>query len=284
MLYVVATPIGNLGDISHRALETLEKVSLIAAEDTRVTQKLLNHFAIRTQCLSCHEHNESSVGKRIVERMLKENIDVALVTDAGTPSVSDPGAILVREAAACGIEVVPVPGPSAAAAALSVSGVVGTEYTFFGFLPRAKKDCVAKLKTMAGAVQTAILYESPYRVVALLENIAAVYPGAYVSLSCDLTKFYEKTLRGPIEEVLLAVLANEKAEKGEYCAVLDLSPFEAFEKPAVVAASLEARLFEQLLEGSTLREAREALVKAGENKNRVYAAALRISKMLEGQS
>ncbi|MBR6570430.1 MAG: rRNA small subunit methyltransferase 1, partial [Clostridia bacterium] len=139
-LYVVATPIGNLGDMTPRAIETLKTVSLIAAEDTRVTQKLLSAFDIHTPLTSCHEHNERSKAAQIVERMLAENIDVAVTTDAGTPCISDPGSILTAEAIKAGIEVLAVPGPTAMASALSVSGFDMTEFTFFGFLPRQKNE------------------------------------------------------------------------------------------------------------------------------------------------
>ena len=135
-LYVVATPIGNLGDMTPRAIETLKNVSLIAAEDTRVTQKLLSAFDIHTPLTSCHEHNERSKAAQIVQRMLEENIDVAVTTDAGTPCISDPGSILTAEAIKAGVEVLAVPGPTAMASALSVSGLDVMEFTFFGFLPR----------------------------------------------------------------------------------------------------------------------------------------------------
>ena len=139
-LYVVATPIGNLSDISPRALETLKNCALIAAEDTRVTRALLNHFGIDTPCVSNHQHNEENRAAPLIERMLAEDIDVAVVTDAGTPCISDPGSVLVHEAAQAGIEVLAVPGATAMASALSVSGFDTREFAFYGFLPRQKKD------------------------------------------------------------------------------------------------------------------------------------------------
>ena len=147
MLYVVATPIGNLGDMSPRAVEVLKSVALIAAEDTRMTMKLTQRFGIETPLTSCHRHNEQGKAEGIVRRMLEEGIDVAVVTDAGTPAISDPGTILVRQVAEAGIEVVAVPGPSAMAAAMSVSGIDVTEFTFLGFLPREKKDLQAALRS-----------------------------------------------------------------------------------------------------------------------------------------
>ena len=135
-LYVVATPIGNLGDMTPRAIETLKNVDLIAAEDTRVTRALLNHFGIDTPCVSNHQHNEEHRASSLPQRMLDEELDVAVVTDAGTPCISDPGSVLAREAALLGIEVLAVPGPTAMASALSVSGFDTREFAFYGFLPR----------------------------------------------------------------------------------------------------------------------------------------------------
>lgn len=148
-LFIVATPIGNLSDISARALQTLRDCDLIAAEDTRVTRALLNHFEIDTPCVSNHQHNEENRAAPIVARMLEEDLDVALVTDAGTPCISDPGSFLAKEAAAAGIEVLAVPGPTAMASALSVSGFDTREFAFYGFLPRQKRELSEKLLQIA---------------------------------------------------------------------------------------------------------------------------------------
>ena len=280
-LYVVATPIGNLGDMSPRAVETLKNVQLIAAEDTRVTMKLTSHFGIHTPLTSCHRHNEAGKAQEIVRRMLEEGIDVALVTDAGTPGVSDPGMILTRLCAEAGIPVITVPGPTALAAALSVSGFDVTEFTFYGFLPREKKPLEEKLRSMAGQ-QAAILHESPFRIIDLMEAVARVLPEARVSASCDLTKLHELTLRGTPAGVLEQLKANEKAEKGEYCVVLDLRQVPV-PKPEAPAAELtpELRLVGLMLEGLTLREARERLQAEGLRKNELYAAALRVRELMQ---
>ena len=279
-LYVVATPIGNLGDMSPRAVETLRSVQLIAAEDTRVTMKLTSHFDIHTPLTSCHRHNEAGKAQEIVRRMLDEGIDVALVTDAGTPGVSDPGMILTRLCAEAGIPVVAVPGPTALAAALSVSGFDVTEFTFYGFLPREKKPLEEKLRSMVGQ-QAAVIHESPFRVIALMEAVARVLPEAKVSASCDLSKLHELTLRGTPEAVLEQLKANEKAEKGEYCIVLDLRGVPVPE-PEAPAAELtpELRLVGLMLEGLSLREARERLQTGGLRKNELYAAALRVKELI----
>ena len=279
-LYVVATPIGNLQDMSPRAVETLRQVALIAAEDTRVTKKLLNVFQLDTPLTSCHQHNEEGKGAYLAERMVAENIDVALTTDAGTPCVSDPGYGLVKAAVERGIEVIPIPGCCAAVSALSVSGFDTREFAFYGFLPREKKDLREKLLAMARQVPVAVVHESPVRVVKLMEVIAQTLPGCQVSASCDLTKLHEKTIRGSAESVLADLKANPKAEKGEYCLVLDMHQVQLPEEPAPVASiPLEARLTEQMLNGLSLRDAQSELVLQGEKKNAVKAAALRLKRL-----
>lgn len=282
-LYVVATPIGNLGDMSPHAVETLKSVSLIAAEDTRVTRKLTTHFGIETPLVSCHQHNERSRGPEIVDRMLSENIDVAVVTDAGTPAISDPGVEIVRAAAEKGIPVIAVAGPTAMAAAVSVSGFDVSSFTFYGFLPRNAGELKEKLLAIGRKDEAAVFHESPHRVKALVKAIADTLPGARLSVSCDLTKLHELTLRGEPEAILAMLEANEKSEKGEYCLVADLRNVRLPEEKPVSAASLEARLFELLLQGETLRDATEALAAQGEKKNAVKAAALRIKQWMEAQ-
>lgn len=280
MLYVVATPIGNLGDMSPRAVEVLKSVALIAAEDTRMTMKLTQRFGIETPLTSCHRHNEQGKAEGIVRRMLEEGIDVAVVTDAGTPAISDPGTILVRQAAEAGIEVVAVPGPSAMAAAMSVSGIDVTEFTFLGFLPREKKDLQAALRSAAQRTQAGIVHESPYRVLDFMHVLVDTLPQAYVSVSCDLSKLHELTLRGPAAEVLARMEANDKTEKGEYCIVIDFRAVPREEPKAESTLCLEARLLDLLLQGADMRDASRRLVEEGEKKNAVYAAALRLKGML----
>lgn len=285
-LYVVATPIGNLSDLSPRAVETLKSVALIAAEDTRVTLKLLSAFDIHTPLTSCHQHNEAEKGAQIAERMLAENIDVALTTDAGTPGISDPGEGLVGAAIARSIDVVPIPGCCAAVAALSVCGFDTREFAFYGFLPREKKALREKLLAMARQTQVAVAHESPFRVIELVETLAETLPGTVLSVSCDLTKLHEKTLRGPAETVLAALRANPKAEKGEYCLVMDFHTVTLPEEAHPASeASLEARLTDLMLAGHDLRSAQAALTEAGEKKNAVKAAALRLKRLwTEGEA
>ncbi len=280
-LYVVATPIGNLSDMSPHAVETLKSVALIAAEDTRVTKKLTNHFGIDTPLISCHQHNEKGRAPEIVQRMLEEDMDVAVVTDAGTPAISDPGTELVRAAADAGIPVIAVAGPTAFAAAVSVSGFDFSSFTFYGFLPRESKELKEKLLDIGRKSEGAIFHESPHRVKALVAAIAEALPGALLSVSCDLTKLHELTLRGAPEEILAALEANEKSEKGEYCLVADLRGVRLPEEKPVIQASLEARIFDLVLNGASIRDAVDALVEQGEKKNAVKAASLRVKEWIE---
>ncbi len=281
-LYVIATPIGNLGDMSPRAVETLKSVGLIAAEDTRVTMRLTAHFDIHTPLTSCHEHNEESKSKKIIERMLAENIDVALTTDAGTPAISDPGYLLVKAAWEAGIKVLPIPGPAAMASALSICGFDTAVFAFYGFLPRQKKELREKLMEIVQGPPVAVLHESPHRVVELMEAIADTLPVARVAVCCDLTKRYELTLRGNVLEVLTAMRQNPNVEKGEYCLVLDLNDVPKSETHHTPGVSLEARILEAMLNGATLRDAVDMLTSAGEKKNAAYAASLRVKDFLNG--
>ena len=281
-LYVVATPIGNLSDLSPRAIETLKSVDLIAAEDTRVTRALLNHFGIATPCVSNHQHNEEQRAASLPQRMLEENLSVAVVTDAGTPCISDPGSVLAREAAQLGIEVLAVPGPTAMASALSVSGFDTREFAFYGFLPRQKKELREKLLSMKrSGVPIGVVHESPHRVIELVRTVCQTLPGCRISASCDLTKLHEKTIRGTAEEVLALLEANEKAEKGEYCLVLDMTDAELPPEPVAPGVSLEARLFEELLCGADLRQAGERLLEQGEKRNDVYRARTNVQRFLQ---
>jgi len=206
-----------------------------------------------------------------------------VVTDAGTPAISDPGVEIVRAAAEKGIPVIAVAGPTAMAAAVSVSGFDVNSFTFYGFLPRNAGELREKLLAIGRRDEAAVFHESPHRVKALVKAIGETLPGARLSVSCDLTKLHELTLRGEPEAILALLEANEKSEKGEYCLVADLRDVRLPEEKPVSAASLEARLFEQLLQGDTLRDATEALAAQGEKKNAVKAAALRIKQWMEGQ-
>ena len=282
VLYVVATPIGNLQDLSPRGAETLRNADLIIAEDTRVTMKLYQVFSLKAPLVSCHRHSEDSKAPGLARKILDEDLSAALVTDAGTPCISDPGSEVVKACAEAGIPVIPVPGCCAGIAAVSVSGYDAREFAFYGFLPREKKDIRAKLEEIARGAKVAILHESPFRITELTEVIGETLPGAMLTVCCDLTKLHEKTLRGTPEEVLRELKGNEKTEKGEYCVVLDL---HGVSLPATETETaewpMEAKLIEEMKQGRTLREAQEALAAKGEKKNAVKQAALTLKKLFE---
>ncbi len=193
-LYVVATPIGNLGDLSVRAAEVLRNVSLIAAEDTRVTRKLLNHVGANTRTVSYHENSPASRLREILDAL--ESGDAALVTDAGTPALSDPGAELVEATAAAGHPVVAVPGPSAVTAALSVAGMPADRFLYLGFLPRQRNRRVETLRDAAGEPGPLVILEAPHRVTATLKSIAEQFPDRAVAVCRELTKRFEEVYRG----------------------------------------------------------------------------------------
>ncbi len=282
ILYVVATPIGNLQDLSPRGVETLRNADLIIAEDTRVTMKICQVFSLKAPLVSCHRHSEDSKAPGLARKILEENLAAALVTDAGTPCISDPGCEVVRACADAGIPVIPIPGCCAGIAAVSVSGYDAREFAFYGFLPREKKDIRAKLEEIARGTKVAILHESPFRIIELTEVIAETLPGAEMTVCCDLTKLHETTLRGTPEEVLRVLKTNEKTEKGEYCVVLDLHGV-SMPEPEKEAAEwpLEAKLIEEMKQGRSLREAQEALAAKGEKKNAVKQAAIILKKLFE---
>ena len=282
VLYVVATPIGNLQDLSPRGTETLRNADLIIAEDTRVTMKLCQVFSLKAPLISCHRHSEESKAPGLARKILEENLSAVLVTDAGTPCISDPGSEVVRDCANANIPVIPIPGCCAGVAAISISGYDAREFSFYGFLPREKKDIRNKLEEIAAGTKVAVLHESPFRIVELTEVIAETIPGAMMTVCCDLTKLHEKTLRGTPEDVLKQLRENEKTEKGEYCVVLDLHGVSVA-KPETETAEwpMEAKLIEEMKQGNSLREAQDILIGRGEKKNAVKQAALTLKKLFE---
>ncbi|HEX6573678.1 MAG TPA: 16S rRNA (cytidine(1402)-2'-O)-methyltransferase [Gemmatimonadaceae bacterium] len=198
---MVSTPIGNMGDMSFRAVEILSSAALVVAEDTRHSRRLLDHYEIETKCAAYHEHNEAREAPRLVHRML-EGESIALITDAGTPLLSDPGSRLVGAAIEAGIDVVPVPGASALLAALVASGIAGEHFTFFGFLPRKGKDRLKVLSELMRLEHTAVIYESPLRVADTLEEIAAAGAGNRSAVVArELTKKFEEFARGTVAEL-----------------------------------------------------------------------------------
>ncbi|WP_168172895.1 16S rRNA (cytidine(1402)-2'-O)-methyltransferase [Pseudomonas sp. PA27(2017)] len=271
-LFVVATPIGNLDDLSARALKVLGDVSLIAAEDTRHSARLMQHFGIGTPLAACHEHNERDEGNRFIERLLAGD-DVALISDAGTPLISDPGYHLVRQARAARIRVVPVPGACALIAALSAAGLPSDRFVFEGFLPAKTVGRRARLELVREEPRTLIFYEAPHRILECLQDMREVFGGERQALLArELTKTFE-TLQGmPLDQLCEWVAADANQQRGE-CVVL-VAGWQAPEDEAAV--SVEAlRVLDLLLAEMPLKRAAALAAQiTGVRKNLLYQAAL----------
>lgn len=218
-LYLVATPIGNLEDITQRAIRVLGEVDLIACEDTRHTQKLLNRFGINTKTISYHEHNERERAEELVDAV-KSGSDIAVVSDAGTPGVSDPGFRLVQAAAANGVRVVPIPGPSALVSGLIASGLPTASFFFGGFLPPRANARRARLQELATLSTTLVFYEAPHRIAATLSDAAEVLGERHAVVARELTKLHEEIARGSLSELAEKFSAAEKA-RGEMVLIID---------------------------------------------------------------
>jgi 16S rRNA (cytidine1402-2'-O)-methyltransferase len=249
-LYIVATPIGNLEDITLRALRVLKEVDLIAAEDTRHTRKLLSHFEIKTPLISYHAHNQDSRGPELVER-LNHGATVALVSDAGTPGFSDPGADLVARAWEAGVRVEAVPGPAAGVAALSLSGFKG-DILFVGFLPRGEGRRLKLLQALASEYRVIILYEAPKRLARTLTEIAASMPRREVLVVRELTKKFEETWRGPVADIARELQHVEI--RGECALVLSCPAALATVPPADLEGCLVKAAKERGLRGRRLAD------------------------------
>lgn len=216
-LYVVSTPIGNLEDVTLRALKILKDVDMIAAENTRQTRGFCSHYNIKTRLISYHQHNQRSRGPELIER-LKKGSDIALVTSAGTPSISDPGSLLVNMALGNGIRVSPIPGPSAAIAALSVSGLHVDRFLFLGFLSNKTGKRKKELRDLAHEQRCMVFYEAPHRIKAMLKDINEVLGDRYVVILRELTKIYEEIKRGTVSLILKEL--DDHILKGEFTVVL----------------------------------------------------------------
>lgn len=220
ILHVVATPIGNLGDLSPRAQEVLRSADAVCAEDTRHTRQLLAHFGIERPLLALHEHNEEAMAQRVVERLLAGQ-SLALVSDAGTPLVSDPGFRVVRAARAAGIRVSPVPGPSAIVAALSVAGLPSDRFAFEGFLPAKPAARRERLARLAGETRTLVFYEASHRIAESLQDLGGAFGGERPAvLARELTKLFETVLDGTLDSLLATVRADADQRKGEFVVVV----------------------------------------------------------------
>ena len=273
VLYLVPTPIGNLGDLSRRVAETLAAADFIAAEDTRVTVKLLNHLELKKPMVAYHRHNCGTSGPAILDRLLAGE-SCALVTDAGTPAISDPGEDLVALCAASGVDVVAIPGPCALITALSVSGLPTGRFTFEGFLPMNKKNRRAQLDGLRSESRTMLFYEAPHKLTATLEDLAEVFgPDRRVAVCRELTKLHEEIRRTTLGEAAQWYAAN--SPRGEFVLVVEGAvPAVREADPAAALARVE----ELRAQGLPLKAAaRQAAGEFGVPKNQLYDLALRNS-------
>jgi 16S rRNA (cytidine1402-2'-O)-methyltransferase len=275
-LFVVATPIGNLEDITARALRVLRESALIAAEDTRRTAHLLSRYAITTPSTSLHEHNEVKKSPMLIER-LKSGDDIALVSDAGTPTVSDPGARLIRMARDAGIRIEPVPGPSAALAALTVSGLASDTFMFMGFPPTKTKSRAVWLKTVKDAGRPVVFFEAPHRIRRTLRDILESVGDCPVTIGREMTKAHEELVVGPIS----AVLPKLVEPKGEFTVVLDIghmtntTPAEPVDLGSL---GLEFGVMTDIGGSSRRQRVAELARRYGVSPNAVYAAIEKAKK------
>ena len=269
-LYLVGTPIGNLGDFSPRAVETLRSVDFIAAEDTRVTLKLLNHFEIKKPLICYFEHNRAEMGEKLLSRLLGGE-SCALVTDAGMPAISDPGEDIVRQCAANGITVAAVPGPSALVTALAMSGLPTQRFTFEGFLSVSGKSRREHLESLKDERRTMIFYEAPHKLLRTLQDFLDFFGDREISLCRELTKLHEEVIRTTLREAVARFSAE--APRGEF--VLVLRGAEAPAGPALTVEQAMDAVARYRSEGKSLKEAcRLAAADSGFSKNELYDFAV----------
>lgn len=272
-LYIVATPIGNLDDISRRALQVLESVDRIGAEDTRHSQRLLNHFNIRTPLFALHEHNE----RKLLDGLLEElagGARIAVISDAGTPLISDPGFPLVRAAREQGISVVPVPGCSAVICALSVAGLPTDRFVFEGFLPAKEGQREHRLQTLAAETRTLVFYEASHRILASLGSMAEVFgDGRMAVVARELTKTFETVRSGGFRELIDWMAADPNQQKGEFVVLVAGAPEP---EPQRVDAEAERVLVILLEELSVKQSAALAAKLTGTSRKRLYERALEL--------
>ena len=275
MLYLVPTPIGNLGDISDRCRRTLEEADFIAAEDTRVSLKLLNHLGIKKSLVSYYEHNKAYKGNVILERILAGET-CALVSDAGSPAISDPGEELVKQCAEAGVTVCAIPGPCAVITALSISGQNTGRFCFEGFLSTAKKSRRDHLESLVGEPRTMIFYEAPHKLVNTLEDMAAVFgTDRSISLCRELTKLHEEVIRTTLGAAIEKY--TENAPKGEF--VLVVAGAEPVIPEAATEVDAVARVAALMAEGLSRKDAiKQTAKELNLPKNVVYDAALKIGE------
>lgn len=269
VLYVVATPIGNLADLSERALSVLRTVDRIACEDTRHARRLLDHYGIRAPLMSAHEHNEASRSTQIAA-LLAQGEAVALISDAGTPAISDPGSLLVRQVRAAGHRVVPVPGPSALIAALSASGLDSSHFRFEGFLPPKAAARQTRLVELATYDATLIFYEAPHRIVAMMTDLANIFGGQRpAAIGRELTKRFEQIVSGRLQDLVAQLAEEQIAVKGEFVVLVEGVP--ATDMTASDGVAFDPLIDALLAEGVPAKSIAKALASvSGRSRNQWY--------------
>lgn len=270
-LYVVATPIGNLGDISYRTVKLLKEVDLLLAEDTRVTRRLLQHYAITCRSIALHEHNEMDLLDRVIGNLVDEGLAVALLSDAGTPLIADPGFRLVRAAHEHNVPVRVMPGPCAAVAALSVAGIASDRFVFEGFLPARKAARQRRLQSLTAEPRTLIFYEAPHRIIASMHDLCTVFGGTReVAVARELTKLHETLYRGSLASVVAMMNADPHAGRGEIVIVVAGAPERDTSDDERRAVAMIELLANHLPRGDAVRIAAEC---TGLKRNRLYRLA-----------
>jgi 16S rRNA (cytidine1402-2'-O)-methyltransferase len=277
VLYVVATPIGNLRDISTRALDTLKRVARIAAEDTRHSKKLLSHYGIGTPMTALHEHNEAEQSAMLL-KLLESGDDLALISDAGTPLISDPGYFLVHAARAAGVRVVPVPGPSACITALSASGLPSDRFVFEGFLPPRQSARRQRLEALRGESRTLVFYESPHRIVDSLDDMAGVFGADRLAvIARELSKVYETIEDGALGALADWLIRDTNQQKGEFVILVHGAP----DRNRAAMDVQDLQVLQVLLQELPLKQAAALAAKiTGAPKNRLYERGLELKKSL----
>ena len=274
-LYICATPIGNLEDVTFRVIKTLGEVDLIAAEDTRHSRKLLNHYGIKTPITSYHEHNKIEKAKHLIEQLLKGK-DIALITDAGTPAISDPGEELVKQAYDAGVNVTSLPGPCALIAALTLSGLSTGRFVFEAFLPSDKKERIRVLEELTSETRTIILYEAPHRLKKTLNELYEVLGNRTVTIARELTKIHETILRTSLEDAIASYDSTEP--KGEYVLVIEgisWSELDIQKQSMWEGKTITEHMNIYMDQGLKKKEAMKAVAKdRGITKRKVYEALI----------
>jgi 16S rRNA (cytidine1402-2'-O)-methyltransferase len=273
-LYVVATPIGNLQDVTFRALDTLKSVDVIAAEDTRISRKLLGHFGIQTDLISVHEHNEREVAQRLVA-LLSQGKSVALISDAGTPAISDPGAIAVAQVRTAGFRVVSIPGASAITTAIAAAGLPSASFCFHGFLPARKGDREKMLTALRAQRELQVFYEAPHRILESITSIAAIFGGdRRIGIARELTKLFEQVHVCRLDDALVWLGQSENHRRGEFVLLV-----EGCSKAGAQGESDPQRVLMILLRELPLKQAVELAARiTGTKKNALYEKALKLKK------